>query len=110
MALISEDGIFTQVVRFDVEPSQQGPLIAAIVGEVERWVCQRPGFVSSTFHASIDGKHVLNYAQWKDEETFRGFAEDPEGKKLSAAIHAVSAQLKPQAIAFRVVRTIEPAP
>jgi quinol monooxygenase YgiN len=110
MALIAENDTFTQVVRFDVDPAKQEQLIAAIVGEVERWVCQRPGFVSSTFHASLDGKHVLNYAQWKDEASFKGFAEDPEGKKLSAAIHAVDASLKPHAIAFRVVRSIDAAP
>ena len=109
MARIAEDATFTQVVRFDVDPEKQGRLIAAIVVEVERWVCRRPGFISSTFHASLDGRHVLNYAQWTDEASFRGFADDPEGKKLSAAIHAVDTALKPHAIACRVVRSIGPA-
>jgi len=109
MANISEDGTFTQVVRFDVEPGKQERLIAAIVGELERWVCRRPGFISSTFHASLDGAHVLNYAQWKDEASFKGFSADPEGKQLSATIHAVDPLLKPHAIAYRVVRSINPA-
>ena len=52
-----EGDTFTQVVQFEVEPDKQAALIAAIVAEVERWVRHRPGFVSSTFHASLDGRH-----------------------------------------------------
>jgi quinol monooxygenase YgiN len=82
MATIAEDDTFTQIVRFDVEPEKQRALIDAIVGEVERWVCRKPGFVSSTFHASDDGRHVVNYAQWTDEDSFKNFARDPETERL----------------------------
>ena len=109
MATISENSTFTQIVRFDVEPDSQLALISAIVKEVEPWVCRRPGFLSSTFHASLDGRHVVNYAQWKDEASFRGFAQDPEGQRLQAAIRSVGPSLKPHAIACRVVRSIDPA-
>jgi hypothetical protein len=56
MAKISEDNTFTQVVRFNVAPEKQSALIAAIVAEVERWVCRRPGFISATFHVSLAGR------------------------------------------------------
>ena len=72
MAKIEENDIFTQVVRFDVTADKQLVLIEAIAAEVERWVRYRPGFVSSTFHASLDGKAVLNYAQWESEGDFEG--------------------------------------
>jgi quinol monooxygenase YgiN len=77
MATLREDDTFTQVVRFDVAPEKQAVLISAIAAEVERWVRHRPGFVSSTFHASRDGRHVLNYAQWRDEAAFRGSRKTP---------------------------------
>jgi quinol monooxygenase YgiN len=109
MVEIREDNTFTQIVRFDVVPEKQDALIAVIVGEVKRWVSRRPGFISSTFHASHDGHHVINYAQWKDEASFRGFVGDPEGEHLQAAIHAVDASLKPNAIHCRVVKSIEGA-
>ena len=67
MAQIAEDDTFTQLVRFNVAPEKQVALIAAIVAEVERWVYRRLGFISSTFHASHDGHHVLNYAQLESE-------------------------------------------
>lgn len=54
MAVISEDDTFTQVVHFEIEPAKHEALIDAIAAEVKRWVRHRPGFMSSTFHASLD--------------------------------------------------------
>lgn len=108
MAIISEDDTVTQIVRFDVKPETQEALIDALAGEVERWVSHLPGFVSSTFHASNDGLHVINYAQWQNEEAFRGFIENPESHRLQAAVRSVDPSYKPQAIRCRVVRSIGP--
>jgi C-6 monooxygenase len=74
---------------------------------VQRWLCHRPGFISSAFHASHDGRHVINYAQWEDETAFEGFAQDPETEPLQAAIRAVDSKLKPHAVRCRVVRSID---
>ncbi|MBI6846211.1 antibiotic biosynthesis monooxygenase [Pseudomonas syringae pv. tomato] len=109
MAEISEDDTFTQVVRFDVPPDKQMELIEAIAAEVERWVRHRPGFISSSFHASFDGGHVLNYAQWRSREDFEGFTRDPETIRLQQAVKDVSPSLKPHAIHCRVVRSISQA-
>lgn len=110
MALIhiAEGDTFTQIVRFDVPADRQLELIDAIADEVERWVRHRPGFISSTFHASFDGKHVVNYAQWKSKADFEGFTHDPETEHLQKAIKAVASSLKPHAIHCRVVRSITP--
>jgi quinol monooxygenase YgiN len=106
MVTIAAGDTFTQVVRFDVRPDQQEKLIAAIAGEVERWIRQRPGFISSSFHASLNGQHVLNYAQWRDEKAFKQFTQDPEGDTLSAVIHAIDPRLRPHTMQYRVVRSI----
>ena len=107
MPTLNEDQTFTQIVQFQTEPAKQGSLIAAIVGEVERWIQHRPGFVSSTFHASLDGKHVVNYAQWRTEDEFHGFTADPETKRLGDVIRSVGPVDGPRAIACRVVRAID---
>ena len=109
MAKIEENDIFTQVVRFDVTADKQLVLIEAIAAEVERWVRYRPGFVSSTFHASLDGKAVLNYAQWESEDDFEGFTQDPETARLRKAVTDVDPSLNPYAIQCRVVRSIDRA-
>ena len=111
MVTIEADDKYTQLVRFDIARDKQSALIAAIVGQVDTWVCRLPGFISSTLHASLDGEHVINYAQWKDEASFHGFLHDPRNQQLQSAIHAVDAGAKPHAIHCRVVRGIEaPSP
>lgn len=105
-ASTGEDDAFTQVVRFEVEPDKQGALIAAIAAEVERWVCRRPGFVSATLHASLDGRHVLNYARWRTEADFAAFTDDPESERLGAAVCAAGPSRGPEATPYRVVRSI----
>ena len=77
---VEEDSAFTQVVQFEVKPDKQGALIAAIAAEVERWVSRRPGFLSVMLHASLDGRHVVNYARWRSEADFAAFTQDPEGE------------------------------
>ena len=106
MATIAENLAFTQIVPFEVDPTKQNALIKAIVAEVERWMQHRPGFVSSTFHASLDGRHVVNYAQWATEADFRGFIQDPNGERLNAAIRAIGPD-GPHGIACRVVCSID---
>lgn len=106
MAQIQENDTFTQVVCFEVSADKQLVLIEAIAAEVERWVRYRPGFVSSTFHASLDGKQVLNYAQWESEGDFEGFTQDPETARLRKAITDVDPSLNPHSIQCRVVISI----
>ncbi len=106
MPTIAEDATFTQVVQFDIEPAKQDALIQALVSEVERWVRHRPGFVSSTFHASFDGRHVLNYAQWRTHADFETFTHDEETDRLGAAVRAVGPSGGPHATAYRVARCI----
>ena len=108
MAQIAENDTFTQLVLFEVDSEKQDALVNAAVAEVERWVSKRPGFISATFHASFDGKHVMNYAQWADEAAFNGFMQDPENETLQAALGSVD-PLKPQAVQFRVIRSIAPS-
>ena len=109
MPVIQEGDTFTQVVRFEVEPDKQAALIAAIVAEGARWVRHRPGFVFSTFYASLDGRHVLNYAQWRTEAEFEAFTADPEGERLGEAIRAAGPGGGPHAVAYRVIRAVTPA-
>ena len=50
MPIISEaNDVFTEIIVFTVEPEQQQKLVDAIVGEVERWVRHRPGFISANW-------------------------------------------------------------
>ena len=106
MAIISEGDVFTQIVRFNVGAGKQRALIDAVASEVERWIRHRPGFISASLHASDDGKHVMNYAQWKDKASYEAFLDDAEGEKLLEAIDAVDPNSKAHGFHCRVVRSI----
>jgi heme-degrading monooxygenase HmoA len=36
-----------------------------------------PGFVSANIHRSLDGKKVVNYAQWESKEAFEAMGKIP---------------------------------
>ena len=87
MTTITEDGdVVTVIVMFETEPDEQQELIDAITAEVDRWICDLPGFVASTFHASIDGTRVVNYAQWDSQADLERFANHDEWSVLNEIV------------------------
>ena len=50
---------------FEVEPSRQEELVELLRQATEQVMRHVPGFVSSSIHRSLDGKRVVNYAQWE---------------------------------------------
>ena len=65
--------------------------------------------MTSTLHASHDGRHVLNYAQWRSETDFHGFTNDPETKQLGMVIRAIGPVKGPDATSYRIAHTVGPA-
>ncbi len=107
MPAISESStVFTEIVVFTVEPEQQQALIDAIVGEVERWVKHRPGFISATYHKSLDGTKVVNYAQWLSQADWKAFTEDSQSAVLGEKIKQVGVK-GADAHSYQVQRVIE---
>ena len=107
MPTISEAGnLFTEIVVFTVEPEQQQALIDAIVGEVDRWVKHSPGFISASYHKSLDGTKVVNYAQWQSQGDWQAFTQNPQGKVLGEKIKQVGIKAS-EASSYQVQRVIE---
>jgi heme-degrading monooxygenase HmoA len=87
MATITEDSdVFTVIVLFETEPAHQQELIDAITAEVDRWISDLPGFVSSPFHESFDGARVVNYTQWETIADWKRFVNYEEGATLSEGV------------------------
>jgi quinol monooxygenase YgiN len=95
MLTISENGPYTLIIEFEVEPQHQLPLIESIADEVERSFRNRPGFVAAGFHASADGRRVVNYAQWQSAEAYRAFIDSggPRNPAIVEAIQRLGARL-----------------
>ena len=79
MVTISEDDeVVTVIVLFETEPEEQQELIDVITAEVDRWISDLLGFIASTFHTSLDGTRVVNYAQWDSQADLEHFANHDE--------------------------------
>jgi heme-degrading monooxygenase HmoA len=86
MRITMEGNYATMINVFDVEPEKQEQLIDIWREEgrkFEAW----PGFVSAALHRSLDGKRVINYAQWQRAEDWQALAR--QGAQLFARFKGV---------------------
>lgn len=68
----------TLINVYEVEPDKQADLAKALSESTERTIRHQPGFISVSIHSSLDGKKVVNYAQWASKEHFEGFMKKSE--------------------------------
>ncbi len=112
MPTIVENQFFTPIIEFEVAPEHQQAFIDGIADEVERLFKRYDGFVSASFHASEDGRRVINYAQWTSREAWVASGRTAANDDASAAILEVVKRYgaKPERgnpDFFRVARVIE---
>ncbi|AWJ94561.1 antibiotic biosynthesis monooxygenase (plasmid) [Azospirillum baldaniorum] len=68
----------TLINVYEVEPEKQAALAKALSESTENTIRHQPGFMSVCIHSSLDGKKIVNYAQWASKEHFEGFMKKPE--------------------------------
>lgn len=94
--------VMTLVNVFTVDPQQQQELVDVLVEATDDVMQTLPGFVSANIHRSLEGRHVVNYAQWRSRADFDAMREDPaSGSHMARA--AALAQFTP--IVCEVVHT-----
>ena len=92
----------TLINVYEVEPERQADLVKALSESTESTIRHQPGFISVCIHGSLDGKKVVNYAQWASKEHFEAFIRKPEtqeqltrfsrlAKSVSPSLYRVSA-------------------
>ncbi len=111
MAIINENQFFTVLVEFEVPPQHQQELIDAICDQVEEHIKNETGFVSASFHASDDGRRVINYAQWQSKEDWirsRASGDDKATAAIAVAIKHCGAKTA-RLDTVRVARVVENA-
>lgn len=72
-ATIAPGGALTLINVITVTGGGQDELVSALQEALEGTMTSVPGFVSGSVHRSLDGEHVANYAQWRDQEAFDAF-------------------------------------
>lgn len=78
---IRADGdVMTLINVFTVAPERQQELIDVLVEATQQVIRRMPGFVSANIHRSLDGRHVVNYAQWRTQADFEAMLQNPEAR------------------------------
>jgi heme-degrading monooxygenase HmoA len=85
---MSDPVTFVNVI--DVDPSKQEEVIAVLVEGTETTISRRPGFLSVTLLASLDGTRVLNVARWESAEDVRATQNDPEAAEYAKRTAALA--------------------
>lgn len=63
------------------DPADQQRLVDLLVEATEATMCHRPGYVSANIHKSLDGTHVVNYAQWRSQADFEAMLHNLEAQE-----------------------------
>lgn len=91
MPVIStEHQVVTLLNMFTVAAENQDRLVKILDEATEKVMCHRPGFISASVHASLDGTRVFNYAQWHSEDEFREALGHPDAQPHFAACREIA--------------------
>ncbi|NVB37212.1 antibiotic biosynthesis monooxygenase [Pseudenhygromyxa sp. WMMC2535] len=85
----------TLINVYEVEPARQAELARALSELTEAGIRQQPGFVSVCVHSSVDGKRVINYAQWASQADFEAFMRRPETRAQLETFAAIASSVTP---------------
>ncbi|MBE9169703.1 antibiotic biosynthesis monooxygenase [Pleurocapsales cyanobacterium LEGE 06147] len=77
IAISEKTNLPTVINVFTVEPEQQQRIINFLL-EHKEIPMKQPGFVSASFHKSLDGTRVINYIQWRDWEALEAAAKNSD--------------------------------
>ena len=70
--------VLTLINVFTVSPENQQELVTLLIDATQQTMRHLPGFISANVHRSLDGKKVVNYAQWRSMADFEAMRKNPE--------------------------------
>jgi quinol monooxygenase YgiN len=73
--------VVTLINVFTVDPTKQEALVRVLDEATDRVIKDMPGFVSANIHRSLDGHHVVNYAQWESREAMDAMLAHPASQQ-----------------------------
>ena len=82
--------LLTLINVFTVAPEKQQELVTLLINATEQTMKHLPGFISASIHCSLDGKKVVNYAQWKSIADFEAMRKNPEAAPHMQAAAALA--------------------
>jgi len=76
--IVQNNTIATLINVFTVAPEHQQQLADVLIEATESVIKKLPGFVSANIHKSLDGTHVVNYAQWRSQGDYETMLANPD--------------------------------
>jgi heme-degrading monooxygenase HmoA len=73
---IQTDEYIVHFAEFQMKPENQ-PRMVELAKEHLAPAMELAGLISATFHRSLDGTRVINYGQWRDQETIEALRKKP---------------------------------
>ena len=105
MVTIQQPPVITLINTFEVEPSRCDELLALLVEVTDSVMRHIDGFVSASFHRSLDDRHIANYAQWTSKQAFDAMLNDPDAQVHMKAAAELAISFSP--ILYHVVHVDE---
>ena len=82
--------ILTLINVFTVAPEKQQELVALLIDATQETMKHLLGFISANIHRSLDGKRVVNYAQWESKADFEAMQKNPKAAPHMQAAAALA--------------------
>ena len=98
-------GPITLINVYTCQPERQDELMR-VLRELTGDARRLPGFRSARLHRSLNGKHVVNYAEWESVEQWRAMVRHPSIQAHMARVVAL-ATFQPHA--YEPAEVYEPA-
>jgi quinol monooxygenase YgiN len=98
-------GPITLINVYTCQPERQTELLETVQALTEA-ARRLPGFKSARLHRSLNGKHVVNYAEWSDVAAWRAMVRHPTVQAHMGRIVAL-ATFEPHA--YTAAKVYEPA-
>lgn len=92
--------VMTLVNVFTVEPENQPKLVQLLKEGTVSFFSKQPGFISSSVHASKEGRRAINYSQWASAGDIENFRKDP---RFAPYVQGLAALAKAETILCEVV-------
>jgi heme-degrading monooxygenase HmoA len=66
----------TLINTYNCQPERQAEVMEAL-RDLTKAAQRLPGFRSARLHRSVNGRHVVNYAEWDSVDAWRAMVRDP---------------------------------
>jgi quinol monooxygenase YgiN len=83
--------VTTLINVLTVEPENQGKVIELLRGNTENVISGLDGWISTSFIAAKDRRHVVIYSQWRDVASVEAMRANPDMVAYFPTIRALAA-------------------